>query len=126
MIAGRRLGRLLDDIRALRAEPQSPSKRPREAGARGAGEVSRALVLAGDCSCEGECCCDAPRAAAASPKRPRPPPKRVGVGLPCEACGHTLTAPAVKCSAFTTLPRRLCAPSAEALALAGWRHDRPP
>ena len=96
--------------------PQSPSKRLREAG-----ETSRALALVSEE--EG----DAPRAAIASPKRRRTPWVQIGVGLPCCECGQTLTAAARKCPhGAGTLPRRLCAPSAAALAVAGWNHDRPP
>ncbi len=103
------------------SEPQSPSKRPREAG-----ETSRALVLVGEE--EG----DAPRAAGASPKRPR---AQIGVGLPCRWCGIALPPDLRRCEGeapvevdargrFTGAAR--CAPSAEALAVAGWNHDRPP
>jgi hypothetical protein len=145
------------------SEPQSPSKRPREEG-----ETSRALVLVGEK--EG----DAPRAAVASPKRPRAPPAQVGVGLPCQWCSIALTAEPRRCMpecarrirrscraqvgvglpcqwcgiALAAGGRRCrgeapkkvdasgrlvvpllavcCAPSAEALAVAGWNHDRPP
>ena len=100
------------------SEPQSPSKRLREAG-----ETSRALALVSEE--EG----DAPRAAVASPKRPRAPRTpivQIGVGLPCCTCGQTLTAAVRKCESSRTVPRRLCAPSAQALAVAGWHHDRPP
>ena len=96
------------------SEQQSPSKRLREAG-----ETSRALALVSEE--EG----DAPRAAIASPKRRRTPWVQIGVGLPCCECGQTLTA---ACAALGRglCGGRLCAPSAAALAVAGWNHDRPP
>ena len=103
-------------------EPQSPSKRPREAGetSREAGETSRALVLVG------EEVGGAVRAAAASPKRPR---VRPGTGLPCKWCGEVLPGHARRCAPWSQVDEDHninCAPSAEALAIAGWQHDRQP
>jgi len=126
VVAGRKLGRLLEDVRALRAESQSPSKRARDeapgrAETRDSPETSRALVLVGEE--EG----DATRAAVASPKRPR---VRPGEGLPCQWCGEELPGHARQCVPWSHgsdgSPPRSCAPSAEALAIAGWQHDRQP
>ena len=66
------------------SEPQSPSKRAREAG-----ETSRALVLVGEE--EG----DAPRAAVASPKRPRAPPASRALVLVGEEEGDAPRSPRV-------------------------------
>ena len=96
------------------SEPQSPSKRAREGG-----ETSRALVLVGEE--EG----DAPRAAVTSPKRPRAPRAQIGEGLPCRWCGIVIRCDRECTDSFAGYLGR-CAPSAEALAVAGWNHDRPP
>ena len=101
------------------SEPQSPSKRLREAG-----ETSRALALVSEE--EG----DAPRAAIASPKRRRAPRSQIGVGLPCQWCGTALPSEAMRSRCRGDAPLELdarglgrstgyavrCAPSAEALA----------
>ena len=123
--------------------PRSPSKRARdEAPARAvpavraggprrspdaspseAGETSRALVLVGEEKGA------APRAAIASPKRPRAPRSQTGAGLPCQWCGTALLAgvQAFRCKGEAPMEVRgggayavRCAPSAEALAAAGW------
>ena len=108
------------------SEPQSPSKRAREGG-----ETSRALALVG------EEVGVAPRAAVTSPKRPRAPRAQIGVGLPCQWCDIALPAYPRRCMGDARRDAawdrrvgfcdgRSCAPSAEALAVAGWNHDRPP